>query len=461
MSLFPAQSPVCKDPDDLAELRQAAAEFYRQNRVPEQLERVLNELFTRDRATSAATCSSPPPRSPLTSGLRDSDSDSDLREQVSNALQWIQEVNQQLQELKPDEQSRVTGSSEVLHTLTHSYCCSAPWEQERYCTHSHTPTAAAPPGNKKGKKGSALKLVPPPEAPEVFLSGGLAVGVVSLSVARAGARSRGVALYEHVAQLKRHSSPPQMSLPSVLVSLLSCGKSSPGKLHLFEEILLILKPGQRVKQVLSVAQELQKEIQRILSSRTKATSLSALLSDCGAPCLFAEKPEQPLELVSEACSNLELGLGSEVFLGLSCAAPGLFDCSKGKYEVCSGLLKSPDEMVDLLVTLVTKNPGVVVLIDPLRREDREQWERLSSSLSDSCSLLSDLTYRAQAPPPPGVRGHVLKHAHHVTVSDLVRASVEQPGCVLLGPAHSEPASDSALPDLVSDSAVKKHLNKRV
>ncbi|XP_072292449.1 enolase 4 [Eucyclogobius newberryi] len=335
-------------------------------------------------------------------------------------------------------------------------------------------TDTAAPGNKKGKKGSAVKPQPPPEPLELLPPEGLAVGALSLCVARAGAQSRGVPLYHHIAALRSTWQTGQLHVPSLLVSVLSCGKSSPGKLHLFEEVFLIPKPGLGARQVspdalphmpshlppysdvqsnllllqiVSIALDLQTEFQRILSARTKAEALGALPSDSGAPCLIAERPEQPLELLGEACSNLGLSLGSELFLGLSCAAPGLFSFSKGKYEAGVGMLKSPDEMVELLQALVIRFPSVVALVDPLRREDREQWERLGALLSDTCSLLSDVTYREQGPPPPGVRGHILKHAHHVTISDLIRVSAEQEGSVLLGTSHGEPSSDPALPDL--------------
>lgn len=42
--------------------------------------------------------------------------------------------------------------------------------------------------------------------------------------------------------------------------------------------------------------------------------------------------------------------------------------SKGKYNVATGSLKSPDELVDLYQALISKYPAVVALIDPLRKE---------------------------------------------------------------------------------------------
>lgn len=42
--------------------------------------------------------------------------------------------------------------------------------------------------------------------------------------------------------------------------------------------------------------------------------------------------------------------------------------SKGKYEVATGVLKSPDELVDMYQTLISKYPVVLALINPFRRE---------------------------------------------------------------------------------------------
>ncbi|XP_055018875.1 enolase 4, partial [Boleophthalmus pectinirostris] len=494
MSEFLGHSFVFKNPEELTELRQTAADFYRVNRVPEHLERALNELLTRRPSDlhgylaeffSALSC---PPRISRVQGLevldsrgqpsvlaqvycivrnheklvssaavasnfRAKDGESRERENVNHALTWIHHLNQQLQDLSPEDQNHVDLILSEFYSsrlVDLSESCSK--LDDSSSTSLSNTTDAQGPGNRRGKKGSAVRPPPPPEPPELLVPGGLCVGALSLSVARGGAQSRGVALYQHIAQLKNPHPPvaPHLPVPSVLVSVLSCGKTAPGKLHLFEEVLLIPRPGLRASQVVQAAQDVQREMQRILGAQSKTGAFGALLSDCGAPCLSAEKVEQPLELLSDACANLDLRLGQELYVGLSCAAPALYDHVRCKYEVCSGLLKSPDELVDLLQNLILKFPSVVTVIDPLRREDVEQWERLSSSVSSSCSLLSDVTFRAGAPPPPGVRGHVLKHADHVTVSDLIRASVEQEACagsVLLGPAHSEPASDSALPDL--------------
>uniref|UniRef100_A0A672YRQ9 phosphopyruvate hydratase n=1 Tax=Sphaeramia orbicularis TaxID=375764 RepID=A0A672YRQ9_9TELE len=240
------------------------------------------------------------------------------------------------------------------------------------------------------------KPFPAAEQPLWVLPGSLAIGSVSLAVAKA-------------------AMPSQIHVPVSLVTLMSCGRTSPGKLNLLEEIILVPKAGQRVRQVMKFQLGLDLENGQTVS-----------ISDRGAPMFGYDRAEQPLDLINEACSNLGLQLGSEIHLVLNCAAPELMDYSKGKYEVATRVFLSPDELVDMYHTLISKYPAVVALIDPLRREDAEQWEKLNHLIGRSCALLSDVTYKPQGPPPPGVKGHILKHMNEVSVSDLIDITSQKP-----------------------------------
>ncbi|KAG8535528.1 hypothetical protein GDO81_028348, partial [Engystomops pustulosus] len=115
--------------------------------------------------------------------------------------------------------------------------------------------APSPPSSKKkmsgkGKKAAALeKPLPPAEPPEVTTRGALAVAAVSLAVAKSSAALQGLPLYSHIAALKQQQPSSELMIPTPLISLLSCGKSSPGKLNLMKEILLIPRPGMTMAQV--------------------------------------------------------------------------------------------------------------------------------------------------------------------------------------------------------------------
>jgi enolase len=137
-----------------------------------------------------------------------------------------------------------------------------------------------------GRRDTLLeKPVSPPEPPEPVLHGSMAIGAVSLAVAKASATLASDPLYLTLASLKHdqvgqscyipahgtwgqehggtrscrsHSpltlpafqeQPSTFSMPLLMGSVLSCGKSSPGKLHLMKEVICIPSPGLTAKQV--------------------------------------------------------------------------------------------------------------------------------------------------------------------------------------------------------------------
>nr|XP_040035201.1 LOW QUALITY PROTEIN: enolase 4 [Gasterosteus aculeatus aculeatus] len=488
------------------DMRGAAAEFYRANGVPQLVERALNELFFHEPRdvhgylANYFTNLSAPPRisglkgrevydargqlsieaevfcivcnkeksmssaavsshfEPMVTSLDRSIMSQERADHMMTAAQWINgPLKNMLKGQNPCDQSdidlilsnffmaRFLEENDVLNK-----------ENEESLSPSEagelsSPRSAETKDNKfvkKGKKSNTSeKPFHPTESPERVLRGSCAIGSVSLAMSQTGANIQGLPLYKYIAALKNRKAPAPFHIPVSLVTLLSCGKTSPGKLSLLEEVILIPKAGQRVKQIITMTRGIQKEMMRIINTSTKAGATQAMLCDSGALAVKYERPEQPLDLITEACCNSGLALGTDIHLALNCAAPELMDCSKGKYEVATGVLKSPDELVDMYRTLITKYPAVVALIDPFRREDIDQWEKLSNMIGDSCSLLSDITFKPKAPPLPGVRGHILKHVHETTVSDLIRITSEHQGSVLMGAACSEPCSDDSLSDI--------------
>ncbi|XP_026212135.1 enolase 4 [Anabas testudineus] len=500
--------PFSKDERSFYETKKAAAEFFRVNRIPEEIERALNELFVHKPgdvhgylANYFANLSAPARISRLkgrevfdstgqlsievevfciicnkeksissaaVSSLLGSKESSlewkagrqERADHVMTAVQWINEpLNNMLKGQNPCDQSQV---DHILSTFFMAHYLEEKNISKREDSHSSSESEAVllsplPAQNidkkiadKTSKKSNtAEKPLPLAEPPKPSLPGSWAIGSVSLAVAKAGAQLQGTPFYKYVAALKNGENPTQFHMPVSLVTLLSCGKTSPGKLNLLEEIILIPKAGQPIKQIITVTLELQKEMMRIMNTSTKLGTSLVILSDSGAPAVSYERPEYPLDMITEACTNLGLTLGTEIHLALNCAAHELMDYSKGKYEVATGVLKSSDELLDMYQTLISKYPAVVAIINPFRIEDTEQWEKLGNMIRGSCSLLCDITCKSKAPPVLGVCGHILKLTDETTVSDLVCITSEHPGSVIMSTTCSEPCCD----DSVSDIAV--------
>lgn len=48
----------------------------------------------------------------------------------------------------------------------------------------------------------------------------------------------------------------------------------------------------------------------------------------------------------------------------------------------SGALKTADDMIELYKDLVARYPALIMIINPLRKEDREQWPKLAEFISE-------------------------------------------------------------------------------
>ncbi|NXD64906.1 ENO4 Enolase, partial [Eolophus roseicapillus] len=327
-----------------------------------------------------------------------------------------------------------------------------------------------------GKKVSVPeKKIPPAEPVESVLCGSLAIGGTSLAIAKAGATINRVPLYLHISLLKHQDSPKEITLPLPMVTVLNCEKTA--KLKLVKEVMLIPPVHLSFKQGLERALDIQKEIMRLLDPPSKEPSLRAAdskkgkaqntgkksaqqaskrISRLGCPIMGCDNLEQLLLLMQTACNNISLELGKEMYLAINCAAHELMDYSKGKYEILTGTFKSPDEMINMYVELTDKFSFIIALIDPLRKEDRQQWSNICCALGSKCFLIAEdaATYISklkidQNLNVPTCSGVVLKYINQTKVSDLIQLTGLLDGqrqITVLGSPDGE-SSDDSLVDL--------------
>uniref|UniRef100_A0A8C0BCX0 phosphopyruvate hydratase n=1 Tax=Buteo japonicus TaxID=224669 RepID=A0A8C0BCX0_9AVES len=300
---------------------------------------------------------------------------------VNTAVEWVNEsLNTMLRNLKPTDQCKV---DKVLGLS---------WFN---------------PSQKKKIK-LVERTIPPAEPVESVLCGSLAIGGTSLAIAKAGATISHIPLYLHIALLKHdQDSPKEMTLPLPMVTLLNCEKISPAKLKLVKEVMLIPPVQLSLKQVslsfLDFSMKLidfffhsqQPSPQPADSKKGKAHNIGKKpqtlkrISHLGCLITGCDNLEQPLLLMQTACNNMGLELGTDMHLAINCAAHESMDYVKGKYEVLTGTFKSPDEMVDMYVELINKFPFIIALIDPLRKEDRQQWNNICCALGSKCYLIAE------------------------------------------------------------------------
>ncbi|CAM9645253.1 unnamed protein product [Lampetra planeri] len=324
----------------------------------------------------------------------------------------------------------------------------------------------------KGKKSAALeKPLFHKEMRAPLLPGSVAIGATSMAIAKAAARLKSCPLYKHIASLSHTEVQQTLKIPVTMVTVLCCGKASPGKLNLLKEVMVLPRPGLTASQGLKIISEIQHQIMKHAEvvPKTGPTVLIGGVGDCvpyetvhvvgavGAPLIGCDKLERPLEIVEEVARSLGLTAGVDFHLALNCAAHEVMDYEKSRYEVASGSFKATTDMVELYAQLLDQHPAVVALIDPLCPEDHEQWRRLSSAVGGKCFIfnenscrLAELDNLEHITGTLKATGVIIKHTNQVTVSDLLQASRYLQGkglCVAFG-ACSGDTPDGSLVDML-------------
>ncbi|KAL2083402.1 hypothetical protein ACEWY4_021175 [Coilia grayii] len=401
------------------------------------------------------------------------------RHALETALSWInQPISNMLQGLEPSDQATIDKmlSDFILDRFLESEeekrkeneKKKEKKEEESLDNSPPEPLPPPPPPSqskdKKGKKSifCVEKQLPPEEPPVPVLPGCSALGAISLAVAKTAAVLQGLPLYQHIRALRTDQAVGDVHIPFPMVTVLSCGKTSPGKLNLLEEVIVIPAGAQRLTQKIALVLDLQKEVERILNVFSKTGPMVFPMTDAGALLVGFDRAEQPLDVLMEACSNLRLTPGKDLHFALHCSAHRLVDYSKGKYEVIVGTLKSPDELVEMYESLLSRYPAVCALIDPFRKEDTEQWDKLSCALTgQTCCLIADAgfgfcprRYDNETLLPPGVTGVILKHVNETTISDLLHVTLEGKGASTILEQSGSEACDDYLADLAVGLGVK-------
>ncbi|XP_074195093.1 enolase 4 isoform X1 [Rhinolophus sinicus] len=393
----------CGTPRELQKLKQQALEYYRENDVPRRLEELLNSTFYLQPADvygHLANCFSKlakPPTICRVVGKKVLDGlglptlqveifctiqnfpknicsvviathfevhettfpelaeaeEVERSDAVSTAIQWVNEsITQELQGIAPSNQAQV---DQVLRTFFENKVQEDKErkELEKSLEESTVPVSLPlipppppPPAKKKGPKQGLKdtlteKPMIPPEPVEPVLCGSMAIGAVSLAVAKTSALLGSNPLYVNIALLKHpQEQPTKLAIPSLMVSLVSCGKSSPGKLNLMKEVICIPHPGLTAKQGVEMLMEIQKQINKTIEmppppktepkkghngGKRGQQLITGKMSHLGCLTITYDTIEQPLLLIQGICVNLGLELGTNLHLAINCAAHELMD----------------------------------------------------------------------------------------------------------------------------------------
>lgn len=206
---------------------------------------------------------------------------------------------------------------------------------------------------------------------------------VSVSVAKAAAKSLQLPFYRYIGGISSNT------MPIPMMNILNGGKHSDNTVNI-QEFMIVPKSGKSFKDKMKTASEIYHELKSILKNRNLVTAVG----DEGGFAPNLSNDEEALELLVEAIKNAGYAPGQEVGIALDIAATEMYEEAEkiekeGSYLFWkTGEIKTSDEMVEYYTELVDKYP-IVSIEDGLAEEDWYGWEKLTSKLSDKILLVGD------------------------------------------------------------------------
>ncbi|MGM7317433.1 phosphopyruvate hydratase [Idiomarina sp. ST10R2A5] len=210
--------------------------------------------------------------------------------------------------------------------------------------------------------------------------GANAILAVSLAVAKAAALSKGIELYEHIANLNNTSGKYSMPLP--MMNILNGGEHADNNVDI-QEFMIQPVGAESFKEGLRMGAEVFHALKKVLQKR----GLSTAVGDEGGFAPNLSSNEEALQVIVEAVEKAGYKMGSDITLALDCAASEFF--RDGKYEL-SGEGKSftAEEFADYLAELCDRYP-IISIEDGLDESDWDGWKVLTEKLGSKVQLVGD------------------------------------------------------------------------
>ncbi len=202
---------------------------------------------------------------------------------------------------------------------------------------------------------------------------------VSLAVAHAAARAKGIPLYRHIRNLFDRKN-KTWRMPQPTMNVINGGKHAKSGLQVQEFMIVPFAPSfaKRVQMGAEVFQMLKK----LLDKAGYATGVG----DEGgfAPGFTSE--EQAFSFLMRAITKAGYKPGKQIALATDIAASEFY--VNGKYELKKGTLWPAKKMIAKVVSWQKKYP-LVSIEDPLHEDDWDSWAQITKALGRKAAIVGD------------------------------------------------------------------------
>jgi enolase len=199
---------------------------------------------------------------------------------------------------------------------------------------------------------------------------------VSMAVARAAAEESGLPLYRYF------GGSGGMSLPVPMMNVINGGAHANNTLDL-QELMIIPVGAPSFREALRYGAETFHALKKIIDGR----GMSTAVGDEGGFAPNVANHEAAIQLILEAIDKAGYTAGSQIAIGLDCAASEFY--KDGRYHLeAEGLQLSATEWTDMLATWADKYP-IISIEDGMHEGDWEGWQTLTQRLGAKLQLVGD------------------------------------------------------------------------
>ena len=207
---------------------------------------------------------------------------------------------------------------------------------------------------------------------------------VSMAVARAGAASLGLPLYDYLGggNAKR--------LPVPMMNIINGGKHADNSIDI-QEFMILPVGASSFKEGLRMCAEVYHTLKKLL----KDAGFSTAVGDEGGFAPNLPDAKAALRWIKNAVEKAGYQTGKDICFALDIAATELYDQKFKKYvfegektEQGEAAVRSAEELIDYYEELLEEFP-IVSLEDPLDEEDWDGWELLTTRLGLNVQLVGD------------------------------------------------------------------------
>lgn len=198
---------------------------------------------------------------------------------------------------------------------------------------------------------------------------------VSLAIAKAGAAATGMPIYRYVGGVNAHV------LPVPMLNILNGGQHADSNVD-FQEFMILPVAAESFGEAIRWGCEIYHALKKVLKGKGLATGVG----DEGGFAPNLDSQELALDYIVEAIASVGLKPGSDVYLGLDCAATEFY--ADGHYVYKDGKKLSGSDQVSYLVELANKYP-IISIEDGIAEDDWASWNLLTKTIGDKRQLVGD------------------------------------------------------------------------